>query len=116
MAGLTIYHNPRWKKSREAVQLLKDNGIEPEIVEYLKHPLSENELKALADMMGKRPKEFIRKGEKDFKELGLKDKLEDDNALLRAMADYPKLMERPIVTKGKRAVLGRPPENVLFIL
>lgn len=98
------------------MQLLKDNGIEPEIVEYLKHPLSENELKTLADMMGRRPKEFIRKGEKDFKELGLKDKLEDDNALLRAMADYPKLMERPIASKGGNAILGRPPENVLALI
>lgn len=98
------------------MQLLKDNGIEPEIVEYLKHPLSENELKTLADMMGRRPKEFIRKGEKDFKELGLKDKLEDDNALLRAMADYPKLMERPIASKGGSAILGRPPENVLALI
>jgi arsenate reductase len=98
------------------VQLLKDNDIEPEIVEYLKHPLSENELKSLADRMGLRPKDFIRKGEKDFKDLGLKDKLEDDNALLNAMADYPKLMERPIAVKGSKAVLGRPPDHILSII
>ena len=98
------------------MQLLKDNGIEPEIVEYLKHPLSKNELKSLADRMGLRPKDFIRKGEKDFKDLGLRDKLEDDNALFNAMADYPKLMERPIGVKGGIAVLGRPPENVLNLI
>jgi len=116
MDVITIYHNPRWSKSREAVQLLKDKDIELDIVEYLKHPLSVNELKTLADMMDLRPKDFIRRGEQDFKELDLKDKLENDNVLFKAMADYPKLMERPIMVKGEKAVLGRPPGNVLKLV
>jgi arsenate reductase len=98
------------------VQLLKDKDIELDIVEYLKHPLSVNELKTLADMMDLRPKDFIRRGEQDFKELDLKDKLENDNVLFKAMADYPKLMERPIMVKGEKAVLGRPPGNVLKLV
>ncbi len=98
------------------MQLLKDKGIEPEIVEYLKNPLSKNELKSVADKMGLRPRDFIRKGEQDFKDLGLKDKLDDDNALFNSLADYPKLMERPIGVKGERAVLGRPPGKVLSLI
>ncbi len=98
------------------MQLLKDKDIELDIVEYLKHPLSVNELKTLADMMDLRPKDFIRRGEQDFKELDLKDKLENDNVLFKAMADYPKLMERPIMVKGEKAVLGRPPGNVLKLV
>lgn len=98
------------------MQLLKDNGIEPYIVEYLKNPLSADQLKSLAENMGIRPKNFIRKGEKDFKEMGLKEKLEDDASLFKAMADCPKLMERPIAAINNKAVLGRPPENVLTLI
>ena len=98
------------------MQLLRNNGIEPEIVEYLKYPLSVNELKSIAQMLGLRPKDFIRKGEQDFKNLELKEKLEDDEVLFSAMADFPKLMERPIAVKGGRAVIGRPPDKILNLI
>lgn len=98
------------------MQLLKENGVEPQIVDYLKNPLSAGTLKLLSQMMGIPPKEFIRRHEQAFKELGLKDKLEDAASLFKAMTNHPKLMERPIIVKGKRAILGRPPERVLELL
>ena len=98
------------------MQLLRDNGIEPEVVEYLKYPLSVDELKSIAQMLGFRPKDFIRKGEQDFKNLELKEKLEDDEVLFSAMTDFPKLMERPIAVKGSRAVIGRPPDKILDLI
>lgn len=116
MDGFTIYHNPRWGKSRQTLQLLRDNGVEPQIIEYLKNTPTADDLKDLSGKLGKGPSEFVRKGEADFKENNMKDVLSDDNALFRAMAQFPKVMERPIVVKGDRAVLGRPPENVLELL
>jgi len=98
------------------VQLLRNNGIEPEVVEYLKHPLSVDELKSIAQMLGLRPKDFIRKGEHDFKNLDLKEKLEDDEVLFSVMADFPKLMERPIAVKDGRAIIGRPPDEILDLI
>ena len=98
------------------MQLLRKNGIEPEVVEYLKYPLSVNELKTIAQMLDLRPKDFIRKGEKDFKKLDLKEKLEDDEVLFSVIADFPKLMERPIVAKGDRAIIGRPPDKILDLI
>ena len=98
------------------MQLLRNNGIEPEIVEYLKYPLSIDELKSIAQMLGLRPKDFIRKGEQDFKNLELKEKLEDDEALFSVMADFPKLMERPIAVKDGRAIIGRPPDEILDLI
>ena len=98
------------------MQLLRNNGIEPEVVEYLKYPLSVDELKSIGQMLGLRPKDFIRKGEQDFKNLDLKEKLEDDEVLFSVMADFPKLMERPIAVKGGRAVIGRPPDKILDLI
>ena len=98
------------------MQLLKDNGVEPKLIKYLDEPPSEEELRKLAEMMGLRPNQFIRKREAEFKELGLKDKLEDDNELFRQMAAHPKLIERPIAVKGSSAILGRPPERTLELL
>ena len=116
MSGFTIYHNPRWGKSRQTLQLLRDNGIEPTIIEYLKDIPSEADFRTLSKQLGKRPSEFIRKGEADFKANNIGDLLDDDYAMTKAMATYPKIMERPIVVKGDQAVLGRPPENVLELL
>ncbi len=116
MSDYIIYYNPRWGKSRKTLQLLRDNGVEPKIVEYLKDTLTAEELKSLSEKMGIRPAEFIRKGEADFKENNLKEMLNDDNALFAAMAQFPKIIERPIVVKGNKAVLGQPPENVLELL
>jgi arsenate reductase len=116
MDSALIYHNPRCRKSREGLQFLRDHGIEPDIVDYLKNPPSVATLKDLAQKMGKRPRDFIRRQEAEFKALGLKSRLEDDEALFEAMATHPKLIERPIVVKGSRAVLGRPAEAIAELL
>lgn len=98
------------------MSLLKNTGTEFKIVEYLKQPLTKKELEALSDKLGLKPKEFIRKRESDFKDQKLSDKLEDSEALFNAMESYPKIIERPIAVMGNRAVIGRPPENVLSLL
>ena len=98
------------------MQLLKENGIEPKIVEYLKTPLGINELKDLSKMMGLRPKEFVRQNETEFKNNDLIQFLDNDSVLFQAMANYPKIMERPIIVRGNKAVIGRPPENGLTLL
>ena len=116
MKVITIYHNPRCSKSRQTLQLLRDNGVEPKIIEYLKRPLQKSELKNIAEMLGLRPKDFIRKNEKDFKENNLGAVIDNDEKIIDAMTSYPKIIERPIVTLGKLAVIGRPPENVLEVL
>ncbi len=116
MASVQIYHNPRCRKSREGLQFLNDHGIEPEIVDYLNNPPTVETLKQLAGLMGKRPRDFIRRQEADYKALGLKEHLDDDDTLFQAMATHPKLIERPIVIKGDRAVLGRPAEEINTLL
>ena len=98
------------------MQLLKENGIEPKIIEYLKTPLGISELKDLSKMMGLRPKEFVRRNEKEFKDNDLIQFLDNDSVLFQAMANYPKIMERPIIVRGNKAVIGRPPENGLTLL
>ena len=98
------------------MQLLKENGIEPKIIEYLKTPLAINELKDLSKMMGLRPKEFVRQNETEFKNNDLIQFLDNDSVLFQAMANYPKIMERPIIVRGNKAVIGRPPENGLTLL
>ena len=108
---LTIYHNPRCRKSREALQIIEENGTAVEVVEYLKTPLSKDQLKEVVDKLAIKPQELIRRGEAIFKEQFKGKELSDDE-WLQAMADHPKLMERPIVVKGDKAVVGRPPESV----
>lgn len=98
------------------MQLLKEKGVEPKLIKYLDEPPSEAELRRLAGMMKLRPYQFIRKREAEFKELSLKEKLEDDDELFRQMAAHPKLIERPIAVKDRTAVLGRPTERVLELL
>ena len=98
------------------MQLLKENGIEPKIIEYLKTPLGISELKDLSKIMGLRPKEFVRRNETEFKDNDLIQFLDNDNVLFQAMANYPKIMERPIIVRGNKAVIGRPPENGLTLL
>jgi len=116
MKEVAIYHNPRCSKSRQALQLLRDNRVEPKIIEYLKTPLQKDELKKISDMLRLRPKEFIRENENDFKKNNLGEIVDDDEKIIEAMITYPKIIERPIVTKGAIAVIGRPPENVLEVL
>ena len=112
---MKIYHNPRCRKSRETLQLIQESGKEPEIIEYLKTPPSETELKTLISLLGKKPEEIIRKGEAIFKE-NYKGKNYSDKEWIKILVQNPKLIERPIVVEGKKAVLGRPPENVKTLL
>ncbi|QIL88646.1 arsenate reductase (glutaredoxin) [Microbulbifer harenosus] len=112
----TIYHNPRCSKSRQTLQLLQDNQIEPEVVLYLETPPDADTLKTLLKKLGIRARDLLRKGEDAYKELNLGDTSLGDDALIAAMAANPKLIERPIVVKGNTAVLGRPPENVLELI
>ena len=114
--SITIYHNPRCSKSRQTLQILQDKGIEPTQVLYLDNPPTAQELEALLDKLGKTPRDVLRKGEEAYKALGLADKSLSDAALIKAMVENPKLIERPIVVSGNKAVLGRPPENVLDLL
>ena len=111
MKEFIIYHDPRCSKSRQTLQLLREAGIEPIIVEYLKRPLRKEELKKISHLLGLRPKDFVRKTEKDFKDNHLSESLEDDDKIIDAMLLFPKIIERPIVVSGKEAVIGRPPEN-----
>ena len=109
---IAIYHNNRWRKSRETLQLLRDNGHEPTVIEYLKTPPNVKELNNICKTLGKRPKDIIRKGEQEYKELKI-DKMDSDDDLLKAMVSHPKLIERPIVIRGEKGIIGRPPEKVL---
>lgn len=113
---ITVYHNPRWRKSREAVLLLKNKGFKLNIVEYLKYPLDEKSLLSLSKLLSLKPKNFIRTTEPVFKQLSLRENLENDKVLFKAMAKYPKLIERPIIVVNNQAVLGRHPEKVLELL
>lgn len=109
---IKIYHNPRCSKSRQTLALLRDANIEPEIVLYLENVPSQVEIKDLLVKLGfENARDLMRRGEGIYKELGLKD-VDDDEALIHAMSTNPKLIERPIVVKGNKAVIGRPPENV----
>ncbi len=111
-----IYHNPRCSKSRQTLALLRERGIEPDIIEYLKTPPSESEIRHIIDMLDlASARDLMRKGEAIYKELGLKD-VTDENTLIRAMAEHPKLIERPIVIRDDKARIGRPPESVADIL
>ena len=112
---ITMYHNPRWSKSRKTLQLLRDNGYEPKIIEYLKTPLNVIELREICYVLQLRPSDIIRKGEKEYKEFNISN-LDRDEDLIEEIAKHPKLMERPIVIKGEKGIIGRPPENVLKLL
>jgi arsenate reductase len=113
---VTIYHNPRCSKSRQALALLQEKGVEPDVVEYLETPPDAATLKTLLKKLGIGPRELLRKGEDAYKENKLSEPSLSDDELIGFMVRYPKLIERPIVVKGNRAVLGRPPENVLELV
>ncbi|MEQ9467459.1 MAG: arsenate reductase (glutaredoxin) [Ekhidna sp.] len=112
---ITIYHNPRCTKSRQTLSLIENKGRDFVVKEYLKNPPSKDELKEVVKKLGIKPAELIRKGEAEFKEY-FKGKDLSDDEWLDAMVKFPKLIERPIVIEGDKAVLGRPPENVLELL
>lgn len=113
--GVKIYHNPRCSKSRQTLALLEANGVEVEVIEYLNHPPSAIELKAILAKLGLSPLEVMRQGEDEFNTLVQGQDWHDD-ALIAMMVQYPRLIERPIVVAGDQAVIGRPPERVLSIL
>lgn len=114
-ASVRIYHNNRCSKSRAACQLIAEKGIDAEIVDYLKTPPSHEELRELLRKLGMRPSELVRRGEAVFKEHYAGCSL-SDHEWLEALLTHPILIERPIVVRGDRAVLGRPPEKVLELL
>jgi arsenate reductase len=111
---LTIYHNPRCSKSRQTLALIEEQQHDVTVVEYLKTPLSIEQIKQLLALLKVSPKEMMRTKEAEFKEQNLANA--DDATLIAAMAATPKLMERPIVTDNTRAIIGRPPENVLTLM
>lgn len=115
MATFTIYHNPKCSKSRATLALLREHGIEPEIIEYLVQPLTAASLTEILGRLGMKPEELIRKGEEVFKSKYAGRSLCDAQWIDAMVAD-PILIERPIVVKGAKAVVGRPPENVLQLL
>jgi len=116
MADVTLYHNPRCSKSRRALELMRAGGVEPQIVEYLKTPLDRDGLVELLRALQMPARDLLRRGEDEYSELGLADRLDDEEALVDVLAEHPILMERPIAVRGTRARLGRPPERVLELL
>ncbi len=116
MSQITIYHNPRCSKSRETLQLLRDNGIEPQIREYLKDVPDAAELKDVLAALGIDARALLRTKEKEYRELGLDDPALSDEQVIAGMIECPKLIERPIVIREGRARIGRPPESVMEIL
>ena len=111
-----LYHNPQCSKSRGALELLREHGVDPEIVAYVQQAPSIEELRGLLRMLGVGARGILRTGESAYAELGLADPSLDDDALLAAMHAHPRLIERPIFVRGDRAVIGRPPERVLELL
>ena len=114
--NVRILHNPRCSKSRQTLDLLRERGLEPEIVPYLETPPSAPELREILGLLGRRPRDLLRRGEAEYRELGLADTTLDDDVLIDAMVRHPRLIERPIVIVGGKAAVGRPPESVLEIL
>lgn len=116
MSDIIIYHNPNCTKSRQTLELLKEKGFEPHVVEYLKNPPSANELQSILTKLGMSATDIIRSGEPEYRELGLMAASYTQDGLVDIMVKHPKLIERPIVVNGNKAAIGRPPENVLAIL
>ena len=114
--SIKIFHNPRCSKSRQTLQLLEDNNVQPEIIEYLKQAPSKAELESVLNLLGMDPRELMRKGESVYKELNLADESLSKDQLLAAMLENPILIERPIVLANGKAAIGRPPESVLDII
>jgi len=113
--AIKIYHNPRCSKSRATLALLQEQGITPEIIEYLKTPPSEAELDQILTMLGKEPGDLMRRGEQEFKD-HIQGKTLSRAETIALMVAYPKMIERPVVVNSNKAAVGRPPESVLSIL
>jgi arsenate reductase (glutaredoxin) len=114
--SITVYEKPTCSKCREMDKLLRDSGVDFTKVNYYIEPLGKKKLTELVKKMGVKPRELLRKGETRYKELGLANDEFSDVQLIEFMVDYPELMQRPIVERGERAVLGRPVENVKELL
>jgi arsenate reductase len=112
---MKIYHNPRCSKSRETLKLIQESGQEAEIVEYLKDIPGEDEIKQLLSLLGMEAEDLVRKGEADYKTLW-KGKSLSEAEKIQLLATHPKLIERPIVVQGNKAIIGRPPERVKELL
>jgi arsenate reductase len=111
-----LYHNPRCSKSRGALELLRERGVEPVVVDYLHAPPSPAELRALLKLLDIPARALLRTGEDEYAALGLADESLPESTLLDAMNTHPRLIERPIFVHAGRAVIGRPPERVLDLL
>lgn len=112
----TIYHNPRCSKSRAAMELLNDKGIEANVVKYLDTPPDRQTLENILDLLGLEPRDLMRKGEKEYADNTLADESLSRDQLIDAMVEFPKLIERPIVVANGKAAIGRPIENIIDIL
>jgi arsenate reductase len=115
MTDDVFLHNPRCSKSRAALELVHEAGVELPVREYLRDPLTVDELRDIVQLLGVRPIDLMRRGEPQFATLGINEATPDDE-VLRAMAEHPILIERPIIVRNGRAVVGRPPETVKAIL
>ena len=116
MSAYKIFHNPRCSKSRQALQLLKDNNCKIEIISYLEIDLKVSLIKDILKKLTLKPRDILRKGEQEYKDNNLKKDNLSEEDLINYMIKYPKLIERPIVVKGDKAVIGRPPEKVLELI
>jgi len=116
--NITIYHNPRCSKSRKTLEIIRETGIEPKVVEYLQQPPDAARTEHLAALLGLTVSDLLRKSEADFTEASDLPSLDDNAAVAAWIEDHPKVLQRPIVVDDDRdvAVIGRPPENVLEIL
>ena len=114
--NVQILHNPRCSKSRATLQILKDNGVDPEILSYLDAPPNEDQIISILQKLNMKPRELMRTGQPEYLQLGLNDETLSDAALVAAMCRTPILIERPIVLANGKASIGRPPESVLEIL
>jgi arsenate reductase len=116
MTDLKIYHNPRCSKSRQTLALIEEKGLTPTIIRYLESPPDAAEISDLLMKLGISARALLRQGEQDYKDQNLKNTQLSEAELIDAMATHPKLIERPIVVKNNKAILGRPPENVLDLI
>ena len=114
--GLKILHNPRCSKSRQTLAILSDNGVDVDIIEYLKDVPNKETLRQIIDILGIKPRDLLRKGEAVYKENNLRREDLTDDDLIQFMLDNPILIERPIVYEDERAVIGRPTDNVLKLI
>ena len=113
---VVIYHNPKCSKSRETLQILQDNNIKPEIIDYLEDPPTTQKLKEIIAMLAVSARDLVRSGESEYKDAGLDDDRLSDNDIIEAICQNPVLLQRPIVISNNRAIIGRPPGRVLEII